>query len=117
MRFRSALIQLLIIFVTAGSSYAAKLNQQAVAAWDNYIASVKVHMQERLTGKSPFLWVDEDPMRRHRLNSGEIVISPVGNSHPLTHSALHATFCSCVCWNAGQSRRGCRPAEWPPLAL
>jgi hypothetical protein len=91
MNFRSALPQLLIVFAVVGSSYAAELDQQALVAWENYIASVKVHMQERLTGKSPFLWVDEDPMRRHRLNSGEIVVSPVGNSHPLpvSHGLIH----------------------------
>jgi hypothetical protein len=41
-------------------------------------------MQERLMGKSPFLWVDEDPMTRRRVNSGEIVITPVGSTHPLS---------------------------------
>jgi hypothetical protein len=90
-RFRSALLQLLIISVAAGSSYAAELNQQALTAWDNYIASVKVQMQERLTDKSLFLWVDEDPRRRQHLNSGEIVISPLGDSHPLSvpHGLIH----------------------------
>jgi hypothetical protein len=48
-------------------------------------------MQDRLTRKSPFLWVDEDPMRRQQLNSGEIVISPVGKTHPLSvpHGLIH----------------------------
>lgn len=83
MRFRSALLQLLIIFAAAGLSYAAELNQQTVVAWENYIASVRTHVQERANGKSMFLWADEDPARRQQLNSGEIIISPVGNSHPI----------------------------------
>jgi len=82
-KFRSALIQVLIIFATAVSSHAAELNQQALAAWKNYVASAKLRMQDRLVGTSPFLWVDEDPIRRQRLNSGAIIVSPLGNSHPL----------------------------------
>ncbi len=91
MKWRSALLQLLIIFAAVGSSYAAELNQEALLAWENYVASVKVRMQGRLKGQSPFLWLDEDPMRRQRLNSGEIVISPVGNTHPLPvpHGLIH----------------------------
>src|SRR5260370_25306061 len=79
------------MFTSAASSHAAELNQQALASWQNYITSVKVRMQERLAGKSPFLWVDEDPMRRQQLNSGGIVISPVGNIHPLSvpHGLIH----------------------------
>jgi hypothetical protein len=67
------------------------LNQQALAVWENYVASAKLRMQDRLAGKSPFLWVDEDPMRRQQLNSGQIVISPLGNSHPLSvpHGLIH----------------------------
>ncbi len=91
MKWRSALLQLLIIFAAVGSSYAAELNQEALLAWENYVASVKVRMQGRFKGQSPFLWLDEDPMRRQRLNSGEIVISPVGNTHPLPvpHGLIH----------------------------
>lgn len=91
MKFRSALLQLLLTFAAVGSSYAAELNQQALTAWENYVASAKVRMQDRLAGKSPFLWADEDPIRRRQLNSGEIVISPLGNSHPLSvpHGLIH----------------------------
>jgi hypothetical protein len=83
MTFRSALLQLMIVFGAVGSSYAAELDQQALAAWRNYIASATLHMQDRLAGKSPFLWADEDPARRLQLKSGEIVVSPLGNTHPL----------------------------------
>ena len=54
MRFRSALLQLLVI-CAAGSSHAADLNQQALAPWEDYLGAVKEEMQERVTGKSPFL--------------------------------------------------------------
>jgi len=84
-RYRSALLPpLLMVFVAAGSTYAAELDQQTVAAWEKYVASASLHMQDRLNGKSRFLWVDEDPMTRRRVNSGEIVITPVGSTHPLS---------------------------------
>src|SRR5260370_2618506 len=91
MKFRSVLLQLLILLGAVASTYAAELDQQALVAWENYIASAKLHMQDRLAGRSPFLWVDEDPMRRRRLDSGEIVIAPIGNSHPLSvpHGLIH----------------------------
>lgn len=90
MRFRSALLQLLVI-CAAGSSYAADLNQQALAPWEDYLDMVKEGMQECLTGKSPFLWVDEDPMKVQHLNAGEIIAVPVGNSNPIAvpHGLIH----------------------------
>lgn len=90
-RFRSAILNLLIVFVAVGSSYAAELDQQTVAAWEKYVASATLHMQDRLAGKSTFLWADEDPARRRQLNSGEIVVLPLGDSHPLLvpHGLIH----------------------------
>ena len=88
---RPVLLSLVFIFAAATTSYAAELNRQALTAWENYIASAKLHMQDRRAGKSPFLWVDEDAMRRQQLNSGEIVISAVGSPHPLLipHGLIH----------------------------
>src|SRR5258708_34679831 len=68
MRLRSTVMQVLIIFAAPASSYAGELKQQALAAWDNYLVSTKLRMQERLAGKSPFLWVDEDPRRKQHLD-------------------------------------------------
>jgi hypothetical protein len=82
MKLRSLLL-LMIVFVAVGSSYAAELDRQTVAAWGDYVASATLHMQDRLAGKTPFLWADEDPTRRQQLKSGEIVVSPLGNTHPL----------------------------------
>lgn len=67
------------------------MSRQALAAWENYVASAKLRMQDRLKGKSAFLWIEEDPMRRQQLNSGQIVISPAGDNHPLPvpHGLIH----------------------------
>ncbi len=98
MRLRSAVMQVLIVFVAAGSSYAGELNQQTLVAWENYVASAKVHMQGRLAGKSPFLWVDEDPRRKQHLDAGEIVVEPIGKGNPipvpygLVHHWIGAAF-------------------------
>ena len=91
MKCRSAQVQLLILFAAAGSSYAAELNQQALAAWENYVASAKLQVQDRLAGKSPFLWVDEDPIRTRHLDSGEIVVEPIGKGNPISvpHGFIH----------------------------
>lgn len=84
-------LQLLIIVAGLAPSYATELNPQSLTAWENYVASAKVRMHERVIGKSSFLWVDEDSLSRERLNSGEIVISPLGNTHPLSvpHALIH----------------------------
>lgn len=90
-RIRLRLLVSLCILTSVPSSYGAELNQQALVAWENYVASVKLRMQDRLKGKSAFLWIEEDPTRRRRLNSGQIVISPAGNNHPLPvpHGLIH----------------------------
>jgi hypothetical protein len=91
MKFRFVLLQLLILFAAVGSLYAAELNQQALAAWENYVASAKLQVQDRLSGKSPFLWIDENPVRTRHLDSGEIVVEPIGKGNPISvpHGFIH----------------------------
>jgi hypothetical protein len=91
MRFRTAPLQLLIILAAVAMSDAAELNPQALAAWDNYLVSTKLRMQARLAGKSPFLWVDEDPRRKQHLDAGEIVVEPIGKGNPILvpHGLIH----------------------------
>jgi len=90
-RFRSALLLLLIVSATAGSLHAGELDEQTLAAWESYVASVKLHMQDRLVGKSPFLWADEDPIRMRHLDTGEIVVEPIGKGNPISvpHGFIH----------------------------
>ena len=77
------LVPVLVIAAAFGSAYAAELTQQTLASWGSFIDDAKLDMQKRLTGKAPFLWVDEGPMWRLQLNSGEIVVSRFGKSNPL----------------------------------
>ena len=53
---------------------------------------------ERIGAHEPFLWIDEVPDGRARVRSGEILVSPVGSSHPkhvpagLIHDWIGAAF-------------------------
>jgi hypothetical protein len=91
MKFRSTLSQLLLILLSVGSSQAADLDQQALSAWNDYVASAKLQVQKRLTGKLPFLWADDDPIRARHLASGEIIVEPIGKDNPISipHGLLH----------------------------
>jgi len=86
-----ALLLLSIVTSSVPPTHAAELNQQALVAWETYIASAQLGMQNRLASRSAFLWVDEDPIRKHNVQSGKIVISPVGSTHPLPvpHGLIH----------------------------
>jgi len=57
-----------------------KLSQETVRAWEDYVKTTESRMQARLTGKVPFLWMDESPERRSRVRQGEILAAPVVES-------------------------------------
>lgn len=85
------------LLLTAAAS-AAELKQSTIDAWDAYIQQAAAHMQQRGTCGKPFLWVDEDPARRHAARDGEILVVPVGGHTPvhvpngLIHDWLGAAF-------------------------
>lgn len=59
-----------------GISLAIELQPETVTAWDNYIHRAGLRIQ-RLNANRPFLWIDESPERRARLERGEVLIAPV----------------------------------------
>lgn len=73
---------LLLICVAAVSS-AAELNSETLQAWQDYIQSANLRMEERANGRLPFLWVDESTDRSRRVRAGEVLVSPVGDHSPL----------------------------------
>jgi hypothetical protein len=91
LRLRYRLTVLVFVSAPVVFSNAAELNPQALASWKDYIAMANSRVQERVSGTRSFLWIDEDAMRKQQLSSGQIVISPVGNSHPLSvpHGLIH----------------------------
>jgi hypothetical protein len=71
-QMRSAI---LLCLLSVAPLKAAELKQNTLLAWDNYIASVNTSVAERNAGSRPFLWLDESPETRRRVQSGELVIT------------------------------------------
>jgi hypothetical protein len=78
--------------------YAAHLKTETVAAWDNYVQSVHVSLQERIRPGGSFLWTSEDPERLAEVHAGEIVVAPASGENPrkvpggLIHHWIGAAF-------------------------
>ena len=72
----------LIVICAPAVSNAAELTNETLQAWQDYIGSANLRMEERLHGRLPFLWVDESPDRSRRVRAGEVLVSPVGDHGP-----------------------------------
>ena len=68
---KSANILLGLIFLTGGLPRLRALDLQpsTLKAWEDYIVSADSHMQARLNGQRPFLWVDEAPGQNNLLRA------------------------------------------------
>lgn len=81
---------------------AASLEPPTSKAWEEYIESANMRMEQRLIPGNAFLWVDEVPDRLARVRAGEIVVAPVGPQNPkkvpsgLIHDWVGAAFISHV---------------------
>jgi hypothetical protein len=62
---------------------AASLEPTTLKAWEAYVESANIRMEQRLGPGSVFLWVDEEPERLARVRAGEIVVSPVSPQNPM----------------------------------
>jgi hypothetical protein len=56
---------------------AIELKPETLAAWNSYVRGADAATQARLTGHSPFLWIDEQPDRAARLRHGEVLVAPL----------------------------------------
>jgi hypothetical protein len=92
---RSIPLITLLCPVTAGE---ASLQPTTLKAWEEYVATASLQMEQRLSASKAFLWVDEIPDRLARVRAGEIVVSPVGAQNPkrlpsgLIHDCVSAVF-------------------------
>jgi hypothetical protein len=71
-----------LVFLTVGMPglRALELQPATLKAWEDYIRSADSSMQARLSGRQPFLWVDEAPGRSPLLRGGKTMVAPaVGN--------------------------------------
>lgn len=65
---------------------AAELKQKTLQAWEAYVQTANLAMEQRASGRCPFLWVDESPDLLRRVRSGELVVSD--RDHPEVPSGL-----------------------------
>jgi len=77
--------------VVSGSLAAAGLQHGTLEAWKEYVRSADLRMQERLDGGQPFLWVDESPARKMRVQRGEVVVAPFDGrgTHNVPDGLIH----------------------------
>jgi hypothetical protein len=79
-------------------AHAANLKAETVTAWDDYIQSVNVTLQDRVRPGGSFLWTYEDPERIAKVHGGEIVVAPAPGPSPrkvpggLIHHWIAAAF-------------------------
>jgi hypothetical protein len=67
----------LMVEAIPGLLGAMELQPGTVDAWNDYIRSADLRMQARLDGQRPFLWTDESPDRKLRIQHGEILVAAV----------------------------------------
>jgi hypothetical protein len=65
----------LLLLMGVGLSRAEELKRDTIRAWDDYIENVNTSTAERSAGSRQFLWVDESPETRRRVQNGELVIT------------------------------------------
>jgi hypothetical protein len=92
---------LVIVILTAGAPIllnAIELQPGTLQAWDDYISAADSRMQARLDAERPFLWTDEAPDRKSRLQRGEVLVAPVSRHgtqsvpNGLIHDWIGAVF-------------------------
>ena len=77
---------------------AANLKPETVTAWDDYIQSVNLTLQDRVRPGGSFLWAYEEPERIAKVHRGEIVVAPAPGPSPrkvrggLIHHWIAAAF-------------------------
>lgn len=48
-----------VLLLAAGVSESAELRPETAKAWDEYLRTTESNTKTRISGKSPFLWLDE----------------------------------------------------------
>jgi hypothetical protein len=97
-RYQRIFTSILVTLGAARIGIAAELQPETLEAWNAYLKSADLQMQNRLAGGRPFLWTDESPERAARVRHGEVLIAPVvgsgteGVPHGLIHDWIGAIF-------------------------
>ena len=89
---------LLMTVLCSTKAIAANLEKDTAKAWEQYVQSTKIRMEQRLCPGNTFLWVDEAADRLAAVRTGKVVVSPVGLESPtrvpsgLIHDWIGAAF-------------------------
>jgi len=80
-----------VLLLLTSPAYSATLRQESIQAWDRYVAAADGKMKARTQENATFLWVDESPVRLHRVQSGEMVVSETvsGGSKKAPSALIH----------------------------
>jgi len=101
--FRAPKLKLTLTLLVAAMllpvhAHAANLKTETIAAWDEYVQSVSVSVQDRVRPGGSFLWTDEESERIAKVQRGEIIVIPARGPSPrkvsggLIHHWIAAAF-------------------------
>ncbi len=97
-KFRAQLSVLFLLLLAPALSRAMNLKPETLQAWNAYVQAAKLRMQDRTQGKSPFLWVDENPDMAKEVRTGDDPVEPANGDSPhtvpggLVHDWIGAMF-------------------------
>lgn len=97
LRFRACAL-LIFTLLFSQAIPAASLEPTTLKAWEAYLDSVNIGMEQRLSPGQKFLWVDEQPERLAKVRKGELIVIPAGAQNPrrvpsgLIHHWIAAVF-------------------------
>jgi len=86
----------------ATSTFMTELRPATARAFERYIQGVQARIDARVAGRQSFLWTDDAPVRRARVQRGEVVAERARGSRPvavpdgLVHDFIGAVFISGV---------------------
>ena len=97
-RIPRQIVAILLLLSISCVANTAQLKQQTVDEWNQYILATQGQIDKRVSGKTPFLWLDTLPDGRTRARNGEIIVAPFDEHTPkhvsggLVHHWIGATF-------------------------
>jgi hypothetical protein len=89
---------LLAVLLLTSTANAASLKPETVAAWDDYVATAKAALVQRIRPGGCYLWTFEKADRAAQVRTGQIVVAPAPGPNPkkvpggLIHHWMGAIF-------------------------
>jgi hypothetical protein len=91
LKLAASLALALVLALLVHPLHSAELQPSTLTAWNAYRTEADSRVEERATGRLPFLWMDESPERAARVRNGEVVVAPVvaHGSEAVPHGLIH----------------------------